>query len=123
MVPATHLYRIEDMAKAYRTVGHFYYNSAAVQTACSNALNYWYAHDPQSDNWWWNELGGNFSLMKSLILLETTLTSSQITSGCNMLARASLSRTGTNLVWACKIVPSEGACRTAHRPSPPRSTR
>src|SRR5207344_3316880 len=80
--PATHLYRVEEMAKAYRTVGHFYYNSAAVQTACSNALNYWYAHDPQSDNWWWNEIGSQLTLSKSLILLESDLTATQITNGC-----------------------------------------
>jgi chondroitin AC lyase len=110
--PVNHLYRVEDMAKAYRTVGHYYYNSAAVQTACSNALNYWYAHDPQSDNWWWNELGTQFTLMKSLILLESALSSGQISSGCTILARATLDQTGTNLVWACKITSVRGCLQS-----------
>lgn len=112
--PADHLYRIEGMSKAYRTVGHFYHNHPSVQTACSNAMNFWFAARPSSDNWWWNEIGANLTLMKSLVLLETELTAGQLSSGCALLARADMSGlTGQNLVWEARITAVRGALQNS----------
>ena len=100
--PVNHLYRVENMAKAYRTVGHYYYNNGSLFNGCSTGLNYWYSRDPQSDNWWWNEIGVQLTLRKPLILLESLLTSGQISSGCSILNRADTGQTGQNLVWAAE---------------------
>ncbi|UCD28396.1 MAG: hypothetical protein JSV03_15130, partial [Planctomycetota bacterium] len=100
--PVNHLYRVEDMAKAYRTVGHYFYNSATVLGVCSDALDYYYGANPWSDNWWWNEIGQQLTLKKPLILLESQLTTQQINDGCAILDDGNLSKTGQNRVWAAE---------------------
>ncbi|MFL9484964.1 polysaccharide lyase 8 family protein [Chitinophagaceae bacterium LWZ2-11] len=68
--PATHLSRLQGLAVAYTTVGSSYKNAPSVYTAIIKALRYWYQKDPQSKNWWHNQINAPQQLGEILIVMR-----------------------------------------------------
>ncbi len=71
--PGDHLVRLKSLAVATRKEGNFYYENAGLQQQVLNALRYWYQQDPQSKNWWHNEIATPQALGEIMILSEPFL--------------------------------------------------
>ena len=100
--PLNHLVRLVGMAVAYQTPGTAEFASAAVRQGISNGVNYWYASNPTSDNWWFNDIGAPRQLGYLLLQMQNELTATQISTGASKMA-AGPARTGQNQVWISSI--------------------
>ncbi|MDE1192067.1 MAG: polysaccharide lyase family 8 super-sandwich domain-containing protein [Arachidicoccus sp.] len=70
--PATlHLTRLQQLAVAYCTQGTIYYDSSYVKDRILLGLGYYMTKNPQSTNWWYNDIGGPQNYMIPLILLKS----------------------------------------------------
>ncbi len=67
--PITHLERLTNMALAYTGRGKWR-DDMTLHTAIINGLQYWYAQDPHSKNWWHNEIDVPQHLGELLIILR-----------------------------------------------------
>lgn len=105
--PATHLNRLLNFAASYNTVGDAYYQSPPLQNAISLGLDYWFTANPQSTNWWWNDLGGPLLLAPTLILMQPQLSSAQLTKGIPKLSPSPVG-TGQNRIWYSSLVIQRG---------------
>ncbi len=97
--PASHLGRLQAMAKAYQREGSTFYHDPALLAKIQLALNYWLANDLQCPNWWYPEIGVPMSLAPTLILMENELSKEQLAAGIKILDRAKIRMTGQNKVW------------------------
>ncbi|MEI7423185.1 MAG: polysaccharide lyase 8 family protein [Prolixibacteraceae bacterium] len=97
--PATHLSRLQSMAKAYQKEGSAYYHDPAILTKILLALDYWNVNDLQCPNWWYPEIGVPMSLAPTLILMEKELSKEQMAASIKILDRAKIRMTGQNKVW------------------------
>ncbi len=97
--PAEHVGRILRMARAYRQPNGELAGDENLAGAIGRALDWWLANDPQSPNWWHNQIGVPRDLGRALILLEDELTDKQKARGLKILSRAEIRMTGQNLVW------------------------
>lgn len=68
--PGSHLDRVKTFAQAYVTETGIYYNNYDILYAIINALRYWYAQNPKSNNWWHNEIATPQSLGEILVLMQ-----------------------------------------------------
>ncbi|MEK6796770.1 MAG: polysaccharide lyase 8 family protein [Spirochaetota bacterium] len=65
-----------------------------------SVLAYWIKRDPESDNWWHNEIGAQLDLTKIALLLDDELTDGERTGIIAILKRSVPDRmTGGNLTW------------------------
>lgn len=97
--PTTHMSRLREMAKAYADPAGSLHGSAALRDGILKAYDYWISTDPQSDNWWHNEIATPQSLSETMLLIKDELDSTRFTAGLNVVARAYLPRamnSGTN---------------------------
>jgi chondroitin AC lyase len=104
--PSTHLSRMQTMAQAYRNPANALYDSASVKNGFLLAFDAWIRLDPQSPNWWWNQIGAQLSLGPAMLLMKDQLSPARLDSGDVLLARswaAHSTMTGENLVWVSKI--------------------
>lgn len=97
--PAKHLDRMRDMAAAYREPRGSLQNDAALREAVLRAFDAWTSRDPQSENWWNQEIGTPNALGTVMLLTEEHLSAEQKKAGLALLARAKIGMTGQNLVW------------------------
>ena len=67
--PISHLERLINMALAYTGRGKWR-DDMTLLTAITNGLQYWYAQDPHSKNWWHNEIDAPQHLGELLIILR-----------------------------------------------------
>jgi chondroitin AC lyase len=100
--PLTHLQRLEAMAEDYSSSSSTLYHNATLGADISNAYNYWISVDPQSTNWFDNDIATPQNLGQTMVLVSNSILSpSQISLGQNILARAKgdiPSQTGQNVV-------------------------
>ena len=68
--PGDHLERLKSFAIALTKAGGFYENSPALKVAIIKGLRFWYAKDPQSKNWWHNEIASPQTLGEILVLMQ-----------------------------------------------------
>ena len=68
--PSEHLVRLQALIKAYVTKSSISYADEKVFKDISNALQYWYTSNPQSDNWWFNQISTPQSIGESLIMMN-----------------------------------------------------
>ena len=54
--PIKHIERLQDFAYAYTNPKNKYFQSDDVYAKIVKGLEYWYAQDPESDNWWHNQI-------------------------------------------------------------------
>ncbi len=97
--PATHLSRLREMARAYADPDGALYGNAGLRAGILSAYDYWIEVDPQSDNWWHNEISTPQRLSETILLIQGELDSARFSSGLDIVARAYLPRTlnsGTN---------------------------
>jgi len=94
------------MARAYRNPSNAYHDSVSVKDGFLRAFDGWIRVDPQSPNWWWNQIGSQLSLGPALLIMKDLLSPAQIAGGDVIMARSWAvhgSMTGENLVWVSKI--------------------
>lgn len=66
-------------------------------------IDSWFAADPQSNNWWYNQLGVPIALGDILLLMDEFLSDEQRRTGCDRLARSVWTdMAAQNLVWAAE---------------------
>lgn len=68
--PGKHLERLQQLVRAYINPRSTYYGSAEVFHSISNSFGFWYQQDPQSSNWWHNEIATPQDLGRLLILMR-----------------------------------------------------
>ncbi len=54
--PIKHIERLQNFAYAYTNPSNKYYQSDDIYEKIVKGLEYWYAQDPESDNWWHNQI-------------------------------------------------------------------
>ena len=103
--PRTHLDRLAALAKAWNTPGHSLAGDAAAAAKIGAALDAYLKADPESTNWWYNEIGAQLIMGPFMYLWRDKLTSAQKAGTDSVMARSwrSKARTGQNLVWISRI--------------------
>lgn len=66
--PRSHLYLMNDMARAYQTPGP-QYKSQEVLQAYVKTWNWWFSFDPKDSNWWYRSIGWPNTLYPSFVLM------------------------------------------------------
>ena len=95
----THLSRLLSMSEAYANPAHALYGSASLLTGIVKAYDAFVSLNPKSTNWWYNEISTPQLLGETILLVQSQLTATQVTSGTAIVARAYISRStnaGTN---------------------------
>ncbi|MDB5327555.1 MAG: hypothetical protein JWM57_3124, partial [Phycisphaerales bacterium] len=99
--PLTHLQRMKEMAQLYAAPGNSLYHSAVLAADLAKAMDYWVATNPQSTNWFPNEIAGPQALGAAMVLAKPVFSAGQLASGQTILARSKASipnYTGQNVV-------------------------
>lgn len=113
-----HLQRLGDLAAAYRGLQSPFYGKAELKTQISRGLDYWFAADPHSGNWWYNDIGAPSALAKVLFLFNAELTDEQRHQGIDILKRGYTDGrcvfgnpkvAGQNLLWIADLLIQAGA--------------
>ena len=99
--PLTHLDRMEAMAQDYSASSSSLYHNATLAADISSAFNYWISANPTSTNWFDNDIAAPQALGDSMVLIGSTLSSTQISQGQTVLGRAAAdipNESGQNVV-------------------------
>ena len=102
--PATHLSRLEAMCQDYENPACSLYKNGPLGVGISAAYNYWVTVDPQSANWYDNQIAvpqdmGNILLLIASGGSSSIVSTSQLTAGTNEIYQAYVPRStnsGTN---------------------------
>lgn len=103
--PHKHLDRLQQMAIAYANARNPEYRSSAMLQGTIQGLSFWFAKQPLSENWWWNEIGQQLALERIYILLQDELSPTLIDAAIKALDHPKRIRpgpdmaTGQNLIW------------------------
>ena len=97
--PSDHILRLHRITKAYALSG---YKNRDFRDGALRSLAWWLTNDPQSTNWWWNQIGVPEYLGEILLLLEKDITPGQKTAGLTLMLRSKPGAAGANLVWLCE---------------------
>jgi autotransporter-associated beta strand protein len=100
-VPLTHLDRLEAMSQIYQDSSSSLFHNATLQADISNAFNFWISANPMSTNWFDNDIAAPQALGSAMVLISSTLSSTQISEGQTILGRAAAdihNETGQNVV-------------------------
>jgi chondroitin AC lyase len=68
--PTAHLVKLQTLVKAYITKNSGFYADEKAFAQISNAFQYWYTLDPQSANWWFNQIDTPRYLGELLIMMH-----------------------------------------------------
>jgi chondroitin AC lyase len=101
--PATALSRIVDLARAYHTDGHPLGGASEVRAGAVSALEFWLARDPESDNWWWNDIGAPGRMRDVVVLVEDWLTDDQRAAALAVMGRIDPAGEGANLLDTAEV--------------------
>ncbi len=101
--PALHLRRIQTLAQAARRAAPGSPESAAFLDGARRALAVWMRLDPQSDNWWHNDIGTPLAMGNILVMLGDDAPPDDRAGGIEILARVPISKTGQNRAWLATI--------------------
>ncbi len=99
--PLTHLDRMDDMAKLYSDSSSSLFHNATLGADLSNAFNFWISANPMSTNWFDNDIAAPQALGSAMVLISSTLSSTQVSQGQTILGRAAAdihNETGQNVV-------------------------
>ncbi len=103
--PATHLSRLEAMCQDYANPACNLYHNASLGAGISSAYSYWVTVDPQSANWYDNQIAVPQDMGNILLLIESgtnagsIVSASQLAAGENEIDQAYVPRSqnsGTN---------------------------
>ena len=113
-----HLSRLIKMAVAYQNPLHNLYHNSALAILIHKGLAFWIAAKPESQNWWYNQIGVPTELAKILVLMNNELTAAEKEAGIGILKRANKNgvlmagnspATGQNKIWVA-ILQMQAAC-------------
>lgn len=90
--PGNHLNRLRSLALAYSKAGSPYAGDAELLAEALKALDFWLADDPQSSNWWFNEIFTPQRLGEIMLMLEPHLSATQRSAGLVIMQRAYIAR-------------------------------
>ena len=99
--PLTHLQRMQAMAQLYASPGSSLFHSPSVATGLAKAMDYWVTANPQSTNWFPNDISGPQALGAAMVLAKPVFSAAEIASGQTILARSKAAiptYTGQNVV-------------------------
>lgn len=68
--PSVHLDRLQLFAVAFSKKDNLYVGDEGLKTAVLSGLRYWYQKDPQSKNWWHNEIATPQALGEIMLLMQ-----------------------------------------------------
>jgi chondroitin AC lyase len=95
-----HLFRIIEMAKAYKQKGNNNYKSKKLNKNIHLAYNWWVNKDLVNNNWWYSQIGIPQSLGIIMLLMQEEIDIKQWQKGMTIIDRVVYgSLTGQNLVW------------------------
>ena len=66
-----HLTRLSQLTQAYITEGGKLYRDTELYENIVNMLQFWFDHNPRSDNWWYNQVGAPRALGLILVLMRS----------------------------------------------------
>ena len=104
--PVGHLHRLVTLGRALRHQDSQFKGDAALRGRALAALDFWLQRDPQSDNWWWNQIGGPQALAEVTLLLEEDMAAESLALALERLGRSWPTPkvfTGQNLVWVAGV--------------------
>jgi chondroitin AC lyase len=99
--PATHLSRMDAMAQDWADPSSSLYHNTTLASDLSLAMSYWISANPQSSNWFDNDISGPQALGEAMVLAQPVFSAGELASGQTILARAKAaipSYTGQNVV-------------------------
>ncbi len=95
--PSTHLDRLQFFAIAASKPDNFYFGNKGLESAVVTGLRYWYRQDPQSKNWWHNEIATPQALGEIMLLSQNFLPKSLQDSLVHRMTRGNpYEKTGAN---------------------------
>ena len=95
--PSTHLDRLQSFAIAASKADNFYFGNKGLESSVITGLRYWYGHDPQSKNWWHNEIATPQALGEIMLLSQNFLPKSLQDSLVHRMTRGNpYEKTGAN---------------------------
>ncbi len=98
---ATHLSRMENMAKAYCTEASSFYQDENLLQAALKAADFWLERRPKSVNWWSNEIGAPRTMGVFTLLLEDKLSEEQFAGLIDRMNISKIKISGQNKIWLC----------------------
>ena len=101
--PQKHLHRTLLLLRGARHRDTQAEDAARFLEAARSAQDYWLDRRPESDNWWYNTIGGPSELMRILILFADDLERPQWNQTIEILAEVEIGRTGQNRAWVSTI--------------------
>ena len=101
--PLTALHRIRGLARAYRDPFHPNHGNEVLFETAIHALEYWLDENPESENWWYNEIGAPRAMRDILALLDGELRETTRTAALEIVDRTPVDGTGANLLWKAEI--------------------
>eukprot|EP01116_Phalansterium_solitarium_P022573 TRINITY_DN7505_c0_g2_i1.p1 TRINITY_DN7505_c0_g2~~TRINITY_DN7505_c0_g2_i1.p1 ORF type:complete len:714 (+),score=181.44 TRINITY_DN7505_c0_g2_i1:859-3000(+) len=102
--PATHYERLLTMATAEYARGQPLFGNGTLAKQLVQGLDFWIDENPESDNWWWNEINAPLTVGQ-LCLIMQPLTGAKEQRGCStIMYRADWTGwTAANLVWMAQV--------------------
>lgn len=97
--PMTHLDRLGLMCRAYAHPSGSLHQNATLLADILKAFDCWISKNPQSTNWWYNQIAVPQELGESMVLIKEQLSTARLNSGLSVLQRAYIARStnsGTN---------------------------
>lgn len=101
--PIVALERVRELGRAYRDRSLPDHGDQTVGETAVRALEYWLETDPESENWWYNEIGAPQTMRDVLALLEAELANDTRSAALAVLERTPVDGTGANLLWKAEI--------------------
>ncbi len=97
--PGQHVMRVAHLAAAYRQLLFSADEGDALESAILAALTFWVNRDPQSDNWWFNEIHTPMYVGRILLLMGDTVPRPIWDKAVAIVRRSGFELTGANLTW------------------------
>ena len=97
--PGQHVMRVAHLAAAYRQLLFSAEQGDALERAILTALTFWANRDPQSDNWWFNEIHTPMYIGRILLLMGDTVPRPVWDKAVTIVRRSGFELTGANLTW------------------------
>lgn len=97
---SSHLARMEEMARAYRTRSHPLYGQEGLRDKILLALDFWLRNDFRNVGWWQDQIGTQERLGATLLLMDELLSPEQRKAAVKIMQRSQIgTMTSANLLW------------------------
>jgi chondroitin AC lyase len=103
--PLIHLKRVKELALVWSNPKSSFYHQGAIKKRIDAALDHWLKTRYKSSNWWHNEIGVPQQMRDIIVLIQTDLSSTQLTDALEVLAQYRLNNNaiGANLTWSADL--------------------